>query len=209
MKGRWLLVFVALAGLAMEACAPSRGPTVSFTAGVRWRLTQPGQQTSGRYATHWVEIERRGTQFRFQAHAEMEPGRLALVGLTPLGSQGIALVLEGDNLEVTRLPFYRMPISPPSLLAAYQWMMLPPEALAAQLEMAGLTLVENEAVPRIRRFYRGKREVARVVYEDEDPWQGRVILHNFSRAYRLIIDTKDWGSFQPEGPNQSLPGDGL
>ncbi len=126
-------------------------------------------------------IRRNGTPFRFDAFSEQEPGRLALVGMTPLGTRGFSAVWEGGRFDYDHLPFYKLPIPAQELILAYQLIYLPASVLTAQLQKHGVSLEEGTG---LRRFqYRGRALVV-VHYKNEE-------IRFEGQGYTLLVKTHE------------------
>jgi len=194
--GRLIGATVALT-LAM-ACAPRGGVVrAPMGAGACYPLAELEAAMPSLAAAQHFKIEKRNREFQFQGFVELEPNRLAMVGLTPLGSHGFSLVWEHGELAFERLPFYRLPLRSRELLAAYQWMYWSKPLLERALDGSGISFEEQFDRGRLRRFYYKQREICRISYAEADPWAGRVELHNLRRGYRLSVETRDVHPLEP------------
>lgn len=141
-----LLLMIALLTLS---CAATRQPRLSLPNGGWLELTVPGPMPTGQALTQHFLIERGQTRFEFEGQVELEPQRLTLIGLTPVGSRGFAADWRQAHLSYDHLPFYRLPLSATELLGAWQLAFLAPTDLAPALAQAGAELVEPAEGQRI------------------------------------------------------------
>ena len=181
-----LLTFSLLLGCA----ARSAKPRASLGPGICAPLAAPETGGTSTVARQHFEYEKQGKLFRFQAVAELEADRTALVGLTPVGSRAFSVVFQNGALAFEKLPFYPMPLRPRALLAYYQLMFWPLASLEAHLEGEGIRVVETMDPVHQRRFFHRDRELIRIRYEHHDPWRGKAECWQLMQDFRLTVDTK-------------------
>jgi len=174
-----------LALLLLAGCGPLK-TTVSLGSRAHFPLiTQSGSSPIA--AVQHFRIENRGRVLQFNGFAEIEPERWAIVGLTPMESRGFSVTWDSGELLFEHLPFYKLPIKPGHFMADYQMMFMAEDLLRTHLEAAGLELrVEG----LLRRIYKGKTEVVRINYQEQDPMKGKVLLRNLRRNHVVIISTR-------------------
>lgn len=179
----WLL-FIALLTLA---CAGTRAPRLALPDGGHLNLTVPGPMAEGLALTQHFLIVRGQTRFAFEGQVELEPGRLTVIGLTPVASRGFAADWREARLSYDHLPFYRLPLAPAELLAAWQLAFLTPAALAPALSEAEAEL--SEPAPGERIFRRHGRIWARVRTRTQASGD---ITHVdwLARGFSLVVTTR-------------------
>jgi len=175
--------------LLCSGCA-GRRVALHMGHGARLPISDMGELARGRACVQRFEYRRGTRQFNFNGHAELERQRLALVGLTPLGSRGFAASYERGVFRYEHLPFYRLPLEARELLAAYQLIFLSERDLQPSLERAGLHLIESTDAAPGRELWSDKRLLARVRYSHEDRWRGSAVLEVPARGYQLRVITK-------------------
>ncbi len=143
----WSIIIALLA----VSCAPARAPRLALPDGGHLRLTVPGPMAEGQALSQHFQILRGQTRFAFEGQVELEPGRLTIIGLTPLASRGFAADWREAVLSYDHLPFYRLPLAPAELLAAWQLAFLTPAALAPALADADAELSEPSPGERLFR----------------------------------------------------------
>jgi hypothetical protein len=145
-----------------------------------------------------------GAERGFDAAVQKRGDTLTVMGLSPLGSLGFAVVLRGDAIEVQAEAQAELPFPPRFILldvqrAFYPWL---PAAQGAdgerQAEVDGEVVHERWADGRLRErsFHRvsgGPEGSIVLTYEwGHADWTGpsRVVLDNGWFGYRLIVDTQ-------------------
>ena len=161
-----------------------------------------------RVTAFWGEGERRG----FDAAVQCQGDTLTVLGLSPTGSMGFAIVLEDGQVELTNHMPERIPFPPRYVLldvqrAFYPWLPQPDELDAAPRAGAGLRqgVVDGEVVSEVlaggrlveRSFRRLDGEPPGTItirYDWTEPgWDvpSRVELENGWYGYRLEIETHE------------------
>lgn len=164
-----------------------------------------------RVTAFWGEGRQRG----FDAAVQKRGDTLTVLGLSPMGSVGFAVVMENDAVQVTNNTEEELPFPPRFILldvqrAFYPWIADGP-IHGAPRRGARTALVDGETVEerwsagrlRERRFRRGDGPDGEIVvrYEwGEDAWRGpsRVLLDNGWFGYRLQVDTHAETLLKPE-----------
>ncbi len=137
------LPFFLLVALLTLGCAAARQPRLSLPNGGWLDLTVPGPMPAGQALTQHFRIDRGRTRFEFEGQVELEPQRLTLIGLTPLGSRGFSADWSQARLSYDHLPFYNLPLSATELLGAWQMAFMAPTELGPALAKAEAELVES------------------------------------------------------------------
>jgi Protein of unknown function (DUF3261) len=122
-----------------------------------------------------------------QCALTVEPDRVTVVGLTPLGLRAFTIGYDGTRVDAQRAPQVPAFIDGARLLDDIQLVFWPLPALQAALAPAGWIVIEPFS--GTRRLLRGDALIAEVHYAGTDPWSGRVWLVNFRNRYTLTIDT--------------------
>jgi len=187
------VLLVAL--LVAMGCGVSRSPSVRLDRGVTLTPLTTATIGEARARIMRIVIEKPGREpFRFNAHAEVEPDRTVLVGMTPMTTRGFAATWSNRVLDYEHLPFYRLPLPPATLILAYQLMFLPEPVLAPQLAAAGLSLEVGEMGRRLRH----DGETLLVVDYEGSPTHGTATLTDHRRGYRLVIETRQLSTYPLE-----------
>lgn len=147
----------------------------------------------------WGEGRQRG----FDAAVQKRDRVLTVLGLSPMGSVGFAIVLRGDAVELQNQSHEELPFPPRFILldvqrALYPWLPGPPPADGErQAEVDGEVVHERWAGGRLqqrtfRRVAGGPEGSITVAYEwQHADWIGpsRVVLDNGWFGYRLVVET--------------------
>lgn len=132
--------FFVLVFASLTFCVAHQTSRAKLGAGVYFGDTAILDIPQGKSYVQHFEIIRAGKSFHFNGYVELEKNRLAIVGLTPVGSRSFAAVLENGDFSYEKLPFYKLPISPRALLAVWQLAFLTTAQLEPALEEASLEL---------------------------------------------------------------------
>ena len=176
-----------VAALLVSGCSTRSKTSVKLGPEVWLELSQRGSGP-GLALTQQIRIESKGRTFQFLSHGEIEADRLTLVGLTPLGTRAFSLSWDGQTLDFEKLPFYRLPIKPKQLLAAYQMTYWPTQRL--QEHLGPNTKVQPHEKTKGRLFRNQKGLLAKVAFSNDDPFSGRAICHLLEYGLKITFDTR-------------------
>ena len=176
--------FLAVIALCLLAgCGAKK--TVRLAPGLQMDVLLMSGLTEAKAMVQSFTIERGDTTFRFDGLVEVEPGRLAMVGLTPVGTRGFAAVWENGVYSFERLPYYRLPVPPRELLLMHQLAFLP-KTLVLESLPAGVTLEEADGK---RRLNRGDERLVVISYSQGADLPQTAILEH--KNYRVTMVTRD------------------
>jgi len=187
MNYRWL----SLMCFATFACAPPKSGSLRLPSGPRLTPLAMTDAVPARALSMHMEIQRDGVPFHFDAFSEQEPGRLALVGMTPLGTRGFSAIWAAGRFDYEHLPFYKLPIPAQELVLAYQLIYFPAALLSAELQQHALTLEETDGLRSLH--YRG-RPLVRIHYQKQ---RAEIRLEHVTRGYTLLVKTREDEALDP------------
>lgn len=118
----------------------------------------------------------------------VKDGMMTVVGLSALGLRVFTIRYDGTTTTVDNTLPAPSQLTPERLIADFQLVYWPMDALAQPMKSAGWQLTEPAALTR--RLRRDDRIVAEVHYTSEDPWIGRSWLVNLEHGYTLSIESK-------------------
>ena len=184
-------VFLVLALLAFSGCALQNKSLV--LAGARIDVADVPMPQTAMGAHQRFEISRMSGSFQFDGYVEMEADRLVMIGFTPMGSRAFSITLENGALAWEALPFYRLPISAHQLVASWQLAYADEGDLARKLKDKGVRL--DTALPKVRRFWKKRRLMTQVEYQNGDIWKGEALIRNLAGGFEVKVETRQVDAF--------------
>ena len=118
----------------------------------------------------------------------VKDGVMSIVGLSAMGVRLFTMKYDGQSTSMDNTLPIPAQLTPERLLADFQLVFWPLEALKKPLAASGWQV--TEATLGTRRLRRDTRLVAEVHYASADPWTGRSWLVNIEHGYTLSIDSK-------------------
>lgn len=168
----------------LAGCATPSQRTTSVDA---WPLLTPAALGSTQQVKQLLRGAFGAQDFNLQCAVTVEPGKLAVIGVTALGLRAFTLDYDGKQLKEERAPQLPDFVSAQQLLNDLQLAFWPlPELQSAYRPAQGEVV---EPFKGTRRLLRQGRLLAEVHYADANPWSGRLWLSNFVYGYSLYIET--------------------
>ena len=125
-------------------------------------------------------------------YCESDSKSFSLVGMTSLGTRGVLLKLDRNNLIKEVNPLYDFPLSPEDLLAHYQLAFWPIGALQETYSDNKYRVFDRKNSLRRLLFKEGKLFLE-VSYNSIEPWDSNVDILNIENGYILRIETSTNG----------------
>lgn len=182
-----LLLIFALAG-----CATVRGPDSGAEAMIApaVRFATPGPQALGYQvvAEQMISAHYRGDSFVWEAHIDVSPERLDIVGLDSFGRRAFTMTWRGDSLSYEAASWLPAAIRPGNVLADIAILYWPQTAVQAALAHSGAVATTTATG---RSIAAGGTEIVHVDYDDAGArdWNGAAHLRNLAFGYRLDIQS--------------------
>ena len=118
----------------------------------------------------------------------VKDGVMTIVGVSAMGIRIFTMKYDGQSTSIDNTLPIPAQLTPERLLADFQLVFWPLEALKKPLAASGWQV--TEATLGTRRLRRDTHLVAEVHYASADPWTGRSWLVNLDHGYTLNIDSK-------------------
>lgn len=131
-----------------------------------------------------LEINYKGESRQLLAQLEINPNKITLVGLSPLGNRLFTVLWTGESLSEEYLAEWPFPFSPKHILADVQlalWFKIP--------QQVGFKIREIQSPQLRREILRNEEIVMRISYETRPFWQGEILIQHLERGYQLSIQT--------------------
>jgi len=131
-----------------------------------------------------LEINYKGESRQLLAQLEINPNKITLVGLSPLGNRLFTVLWTGESLSEEYLAEWPFPFSPKHILADVQlalWLKIP--------QQDGFKIREIQSPQLRREILRNEEIVMRISYETRPFWQGEILIQHLERGYQLSIQT--------------------
>ena len=131
-----------------------------------------------------LEINYKGESRQLLAQLEINPNKITLVGLSPLGNRLFTVLWTGESLSEEYLAEWPFPFSPKHILADVQlalWLKIP--------QQDGFKIRDIQSPQLRREILRYEEIVMRISYETRPFWQGEILIQHLERGYQLSIQT--------------------
>jgi hypothetical protein len=185
-----LLLTLFLNSCALLRTSSEQTPTVTVLNQVSVQLPKPvafgfnGSATQILTATY--TINNAVKTYSSQVEIEKTPHKLLMVALSGFGAEVFSLQYDGVNIHSTSLPMPNAAMGVKHALADFIFTYAPPDVLNVMLQGTGLQLT-GTAKMRVIRYQH--KPVIKIYYQNIDPWQGKVTLHNLALHYKIDITT--------------------
>jgi len=120
-----------------------------------------------------LEINYKGESRQLLAQLEINPNKITLVGLSPLGNRLFTVLWTGESLSEEYLAEWPFPFSPKHILADVQlalWLKIP--------QQDGFKIREIQSPQLRREILRNEEIVMRISYETRPFWQGEILIQH-------------------------------
>ena len=131
-----------------------------------------------------LEINYKGESRQLLAQLEINPNKITLVRLSPLGNRLFTVLWTGESLSEEYLAEWPFPFSPKHILADVQlalWLKIP--------QQDGFKIRDIQSPQLRREILRNEEIVMRISYETRPFWQGEILIQHLERGYQLSIQT--------------------
>jgi hypothetical protein len=180
----WLSI--RLMPLALAGCASQPpGASAMIAPGLPFVTPAPGSLGRPIDAEQLVTAHYQGETYSFQAHVHVDPEKLLLIGLDPLGRRAMTVTETRDGVTVDVAPWVPAGLKPENILAdmaIIYW----PEAAVRRGLAASATL---SAAPQHRSIVVDGRPIIEVAYDTAHlpVWDGIVHFRNEAFGYQLDL----------------------
>lgn len=177
--------FGQLAGCSIFA---ERVPVVSLPEGVQFRLLAPSILSSDIAATQKVTGNYGDTPFVLLSHIEIDNEHFAMVATTTASNTLFALNFSTDDLTVSSSPWLPKQLDALHVLADFQLIFWPREAISQSLESDGMQIIDDVKM-HTRTISHNGSVMIEIKYQHDDPWQGTINFKNNAWGYTYVIET--------------------
>lgn len=154
------------------------------------RFVIPGPQALGYRITaeQLVSAQYHGDSYIWEAHIDVTPERMEIIGLDSLGRRAFTMSWRGNALSYEAAPWLPPAIKPGNVLADIALLYWPQGAVEAALAGSGATVVTTASDRSV--MFSGN-EIVHVDYGDAGArdWNGAVHLRNLAFGYQLDIQS--------------------
>ncbi len=182
-----LFLMVALAGCATDR-EREHGAEAMIAPAVRFVI--PGPQVLGYRVTadQMISAHYHGDSFVWEAHIDVSPEKLEIVGLDAFGRRAFTMRWRGDALFYEAAAWLPAAIKPGNVLADIAILYWPQAAVEAALASSGATVATTASG---RSIAIGGAEIVHVDYDDAGArdWNGTARLRNLAFGYQLDIQS--------------------
>lgn len=175
------LTFVLTLVIAILTCG-CNSRTAWIGGGARYHLQTPADLETSIAAVQRVQARYQEQEFGFLAQVEATPETVTIAAMGQTGVRAFLIRDDGDTLHYEQQPLLEAPIRPKYLLADYQFIFWPSEAIRRGLK--GAELVE---APGSREIHRGGEPLIRILYGVNLPWHGTTRYEHLQRGYSFVI----------------------
>lgn len=195
-KYRSLLILglaLLLTGCASVSTKPAAVPTtvsVEIVPGQSVQLPTPTQLNLNRSATQIVSAQYsvKGVvqNYSSEVHVEANSKKLLLVAVSGWGGQLFMINYNGKTIKSSSLPMPNATIGIQHTLTDFIFTYASPQLLQTMLKPTAIT-VDIKTLQRI--FSVDHKPILQIDYQNTDPWQGKVVIHNIPLNYTVTIQT--------------------
>lgn len=141
-------------------------------------------------ATFQIEVQNRGSTYRFPAQIEMDKEGVVFIGLTPVGTRAFTLRLEDDQVTYEKIPFFKLPLAPDKLLLAFLLTVMPPDTRETHLKEFGF---HTQQQANHWDIVLGSTPVVRMF-----PNNSEVTFQHLQQGYWVTMKQLQWETFSEE-----------
>jgi hypothetical protein len=187
---RILAMLVIMSTLAGCATTPESEHGAEALIAPTVRFTTPGPRALGYdvAAEQLVSAHYRGDAFVWEAHIDVTPERMEIVGLDGFGRRAFTVSWRGDGLSYEAASWLPTTIKPGNVLADIALLYWPQEAVAAALAGSGAVVVTTASR---RSVTLAGSEIVHIDYDGPEAgaWNGTAHLRNLAFGYDLDIQS--------------------
>jgi len=191
---RFLLFFLPGCGLIPSTIAPSSPSLPPAPNPPYYPLLSPTTYGRSYVAQHLLEGHARGQDFALQAHVEIDPDRILILGFTPWQTRAFVLRYDGNTLDFENFTNRELPFPPALILSDRQQVLWP--SLPNQNDWQ----VVDDPHTQERRVFFQSRLITHIRYYEATSAHGEVELCNIPWDYQLRIHIRQ------DEPGQIPPG---
>lgn len=201
MMKKYLFILPVVAALLCVGCTSlkttpppisttSSTPSFEIVPGQTIQLPTPAQLNLNRSATQIVSAQYRikgaTNSYTSEVHIEANSQKLLLVAVSGWGGQLFTIDYNGKAIKSSSLPMPNANIGIQHTLTDFIFTYASPQLLKTMLAS---TTIKMDIKPLQRIFSVDHKTILQIDYQNEDPWKGKVILHNVPLNYTVTIQT--------------------
>lgn len=121
-----------------------------------------------------------------EVHVQATPQKLTLVAAAGWGGELFSLQYDGKIIHSSSLPMPNANMGIDHTLTDFIFTYAPQSALNDILAKTNMSLQVTQLQ---RSFYQNGKKVIQIDYQNVNPWQGTVVLHNIELNYTVTVQT--------------------
>lgn len=184
------LFAIVVLTIALWGCAAERDRGAEAMIAPAVRFATPGPQTLGYrvVAEQMISAHYRNDSFVWEAHINVSPEKLEVVGLDAFGRRAFTVTWRGDVLSYEAASWLPSAIKPGNVLADIVILYWPQEVVQSALAGSGAIAATTASG---RSIAVGGAEIIHVDYDDDGArdWGGTAHFRNLAFGYQLDIQS--------------------
>jgi len=165
---------------------PNLTTTITIDQQQTFTLPTPADLNMQLTATQLLSAQYGQKHYTTQIQVEATPQHLVLVALSGWGGQVFAIDYDGKQIHSSSLPMKNSNLGINHALTDFIFTYASPQVINAMLQGSTFTL---KASPLQRQILQHGKPIIQINYQNTNPWQGQVTLHNLTLHYTVTITT--------------------
>ncbi len=165
-------------------------PRVTVSEGQTIELPTPEQLNLNLTATQIVSagyvIKGETKNYTSEVHVLVTPEKIVMLAVSGWGGQLFSVTYTGHTITSSSLPMPNANMGVEHTLTDFIFTYATPELLSSVLSSTRIKLVLK---PNQRIFLIDNQPMMQIDYQNSDPWQGKVVVHNYELNYTVTIET--------------------
>lgn len=165
-------------------------PKVEVIKGQWITLPKPSELsfnvTATQILTAQYKIKNKIRSYASQVQVEKTSSKLVLVAVAGWGGEIFSIDYNGVTIKTSSLPMPNATLGIQHVLTDFIFTYASKKELDKILSSTSIKLINK---PRERLFVLNGKPIIRINYQNQNPWQGQVVLQNLKLHYTIIIKT--------------------
>jgi hypothetical protein len=190
MKKYLLIILLLLSGCVGFHAPTTISPKVEIIPGQWIQLPQPKQLafniTAAQILTAKYKIKNKTYSYTSQVQVEKTPQHLILVAVAGWGGELFSIYYNGITIKTSSLPMEHAGLGIQHVLSDFILIYADKNLLDNILKSTNIKLKINK---QQRIFLLHNKPIITIHYQNANPWQGNIVLHNLKLNYTIKITT--------------------
>ncbi|MCF6767377.1 DUF3261 domain-containing protein [Thiotrichales bacterium 19S11-10] len=165
-------------------------PSVMIAPDVYINLPTPNtldiNQQAKQILTATYTINGKKDSYTSEVIVEITPARVILVAASGWGGTIFSINYDGKTIDSSSLPMPNANMGIKHTLSDFIFTYASDQVLDQMLALSGIKLVSK---PKRREFWLDKKLIMSINYQYDNPWKGKVKLHNYLYHYTIDVET--------------------